>query len=656
MEREKPHQRRFEIESHPHGGATPPTCTSKGSRLPSEREITEEEGRLALPLLVGKIDPLERILSFSCMDIEWIAQRYRSRPLGLGLERGGKFDQVSSPFPWNSIRNENFNRNLTNSFLSFLKEISNVSWLTSKRNDDANQRTKAKQGEVRSALDDMNVLRPCLICYEQWEEGDEAVVLPCGHLFHRNCAETWHQKGKYKQCGFCRRDAGRPRDWTPIRLLFDKVEETSKQEEENDAPWKRSGRTTTCVATAPTERLQPCEQEDSVVGSGQNGEEVTNEFLSLPKELEWIITNDTIRERELDIQMIGDSFWMKANARTCNVLCTLLQRQRHRVEALGHECKRYRNIQNEMASLKTELQNAKLEQETLRNEKRELQQVNVGYKQARTMERGRAASLEEKVQKLMRRNEVLEGKIEYCQLLEDPSATEKEMIEQQKKVDPETSIVAQIRQIAHLKSSIRTADEKLKSTIKELNAAKAKLAEGKRKASRAQDELKQRIEELEKATARGSGELTREGQPDVHAGKSIPGTSCCPGVGPSTPVVLLSDDEESYHSDPDTSPLNHARIGSGAPSRPTFLNPDGPVIEDGHYIRTGPDGKGGRKKVLSSTLVDLSRANGNNSRPAKQPRWQEKLGDKRRGQNPSNGLGILHFLNRKDAYTSRTHS
>lgn len=648
------HERRFEIEPHPHVRATPSTRICKGSRLPSEGEITAEKGSLCLPIARGKCHPSkgsycvpEFVSIKSSIDID--------RNLSVSNSKSGENRTVLVPLPLHSKRNCSFPSDPCEVVpIVFEKDIecrvANIE--EERRGCPANQSGTGKG----SALDVMNVLRPCLICYEQWEEGDEAVVLPCGHLFHRNCAETWHQKSKYKQCGFCRRCAGRSRDWTPVRLLFDKVEGTSKQVEGNDAPWQRSGRTTPFVSTAPAERLLPCEQEDPAVGGAENEVEVSNEFFSLPKELEWIINDETIRETKLGIQKVGDSYRMKANARTCNVLCMILQRQRRKVEALGHECKRHRNIQNEMESLKNELQSAKSEQETLRNEKRELQQVNVGYKQARAMERGRAAGLEEKVQKLMRRNEVLEGKIDYCQLLEDPSAMERQMIEQQKKVDPETSIVAQIRQIAHLKSSIRSADEKLKSTIKELNAAKTKLTEGKQKARRAQDELKQRIEELEKSTAKGVEDLTRKRHLNARAGTSIAGTSNCPGIGTPTPIVLLSDDEESYHSDPDTSSLNHARIGSAAVSRPNFLNPDGPVIEDGHYIRTGPDGKGGRKKVLSSTLVDLSRGDKSSSRPAKKPRRKEPIGDMQRGQNPTNGLGILHFLNRKDACTSQTNS
>eukprot|EP00894_Picocystis_sp_ML_P004034 jgi/Pico_ML_1/54551/g4884.t1 len=161
------------------------------------------------------------------------------------------------------------------------------------------------------------------------------------------------------------------------------------------------------------------------------------------------------------------------------------------------------------------------------------------------------------------------------------------MMEQQKKVDPESTIVAQIRQIAHLKSSVRTADENLKSTIKELNLVKAKLQDGKRKANKAQDEFKRRIEGLEEQLVNGTGSPGARDHRQGHTRTSISNAQGRREVGPSTSIICLSDDEESYHSDPDMSPLNHARIGSAPTFKPTFLNPDGPIIQDGRYIRTG---------------------------------------------------------------------
>lgn len=504
----------------------------------------------------------------------------------------------------------------------------------------------------------MHVLRPCAICDLPWEDGDEGVVLPCGHIFHPHCATKWHEKAIHKQCALCRKDTGRTRDWQSLVLVFDPVKDASKQLASNGTgvpnPRQLSGQAAEARERNAAERLSWSEHEGSAVEDAENERERSGEFFHLPKELAWIVNLDIIQQVEDPRARRRNYYRIQANATTCRALCKAIQKQCAEIQGLESAEQRHQRVESEMESLRNELESTRSERESLQREMRELQQVNMGYKQARTMERGRAAGLEEKVQKLMRRNEVLEGKIEYCKLLEDPNATERQMMEQQKKVDPESTIVAQIRQIAHLKSSVRTADENLKSTIKELNLVKAKLQDGKRKANKAQDELKRRIEGLEEQLVNGTGSPGARDHRQGHTRTSIPNAQGRREVGPSTSIICLSDDEESYHSDPDMSPLNHARIGSAPTFKPTFLNPDGPIIQDGRYIRTGPDGKGGRKKVLGSTLGDLPLESGSLPRPSKQPRWQDKPGPVRGERDPTHGLRIQHFFGPTDARTG-TH-
>ena len=48
-----------------------------------------------------------------------------------------------------------------------------------------------------------NLEKPnCCICMEEIEIGKEAVLLPCGHIFHSNCCLTWLRKSN--TCPICR--------------------------------------------------------------------------------------------------------------------------------------------------------------------------------------------------------------------------------------------------------------------------------------------------------------------------------------------------------------------------------------------------------------------------------------------------------------------
>ena len=42
----------------------------------------------------------------------------------------------------------------------------------------------------------------CIICMEEFNEGEKVKVLPCGHIFHPNCIKEWLMK--QKSCPFCK--------------------------------------------------------------------------------------------------------------------------------------------------------------------------------------------------------------------------------------------------------------------------------------------------------------------------------------------------------------------------------------------------------------------------------------------------------------------
>ena len=56
------------------------------------------------------------------------------------------------------------------------------------------------------SIDDINKLDPekrnCVICLEDFKSGEKATLLPCVHLFHKNCIKNW-LKSK-NSCPICK--------------------------------------------------------------------------------------------------------------------------------------------------------------------------------------------------------------------------------------------------------------------------------------------------------------------------------------------------------------------------------------------------------------------------------------------------------------------
>ena len=55
-------------------------------------------------------------------------------------------------------------------------------------------------------IEDVNKLDPekrnCVICLEDFKNGDKAINLPCIHLFHKDCIKSWLKKNNC--CPICK--------------------------------------------------------------------------------------------------------------------------------------------------------------------------------------------------------------------------------------------------------------------------------------------------------------------------------------------------------------------------------------------------------------------------------------------------------------------
>ena len=62
-------------------------------------------------------------------------------------------------------------------------------------------KTLQKQAFTKVGIDGQYL---CTICQDAFENGDNLIVLVCGHLFHEDCVERWLKESK-SQCPICKR-------------------------------------------------------------------------------------------------------------------------------------------------------------------------------------------------------------------------------------------------------------------------------------------------------------------------------------------------------------------------------------------------------------------------------------------------------------------
>jgi hypothetical protein len=61
----------------------------------------------------------------------------------------------------------------------------------------------AVAGLMRCAIAADSEQEPCSICLDEFEAGDEATKLPCGHLYHPHCVGKWLEE-RDNRCPVCR--------------------------------------------------------------------------------------------------------------------------------------------------------------------------------------------------------------------------------------------------------------------------------------------------------------------------------------------------------------------------------------------------------------------------------------------------------------------
>lgn len=75
---------------------------------------------------------------------------------------------------------------------------------------------------LAAAGDGTTVTITCSICLDDMHSGEQARDLPCGHMFHSACVDSWFLS-KQRKCPICRQDVTQPTliSSKPKKLVID---------------------------------------------------------------------------------------------------------------------------------------------------------------------------------------------------------------------------------------------------------------------------------------------------------------------------------------------------------------------------------------------------------------------------------------------------
>ena len=74
--------------------------------------------------------------------------------------------------------------------------------------------------------------RGCVICQEQYKVGDKVIRLPCGHIFHEECALQWLQK--HNTCPYCRKELPSDNQEVNQERIRRETEESNRRSSEDN--------------------------------------------------------------------------------------------------------------------------------------------------------------------------------------------------------------------------------------------------------------------------------------------------------------------------------------------------------------------------------------------------------------------------------------
>ena len=99
----------------------------------------------------------------------------------------------------NNNRNNNNNNDNNNDNFDSLEDILDLNNLEENGLDE-----EIINSFPKSIVDDINKLKEkkCVICLEEFQNGDEKTTLPCFHIFHPNCINQWLKK--HDNCPICK--------------------------------------------------------------------------------------------------------------------------------------------------------------------------------------------------------------------------------------------------------------------------------------------------------------------------------------------------------------------------------------------------------------------------------------------------------------------